>query len=123
MTVESKRDGFIDLSQCLKSFRVAICRAQIDGAFRCSDREAVEMGQYLLHKEGLFVGSSSCVNCVGAAKAAQLLPSGSTVVTILCDSGERHLSKFHDPDYLRSVGLEPSAACDSLDFICHEERG
>lgn len=92
-------------------------RAQIDGAFRCSDREAVEMARYLLRNDGFFVGSSSAVNCVGAVKAARTLPNGSTVVTILCDSGERHLSKFQNFDYLRKAGLEPRASGRSLDFV------
>lgn len=92
-------------------------RARIDTAVRCSDREAVEMSRYLLRNDGIFVGSSSCVHCVGAVKAARALPKGSTVVTILCDSGERHLSKFYSAKYLRSVGLEPSAEGSSLDFI------
>ncbi len=77
-------------------------RAKIDGAFRCSDREAVEMAAYLLRNDGLFVGSSSAVNCVGAVKVARTLPPGSTVVTLLCDGGQRHLSRFHNPEVSRS---------------------
>lgn len=43
--------------------------AQIDGAFHCSDREAVEMSSFLVCNDGLFLGSSSAVNCVGAVSA------------------------------------------------------
>ncbi len=89
----------------------------MDGALKCSDLEAVEMGQYLLRNEGLFVGSSSAVNCVGAVKAARRLPPGSTIVTVLCDSGERHVSKFHDRSFLRDAGLSPSATGRTLDFV------
>lgn len=91
--------------------------AEIDGAFHCSDREAVEMAAYLLHNDGLFLGSSSAVNCVGAVKAALKLGPGSTIVTILCDGGQRHLSKFHSPQYLDSVGLRPSGRSASLSFV------
>ncbi|KAJ9515563.1 hypothetical protein QJQ45_021677, partial [Haematococcus lacustris] len=95
-----------------------------------SDREAVEMAAYLLRNDGLFVGSagskdvklgactnesacyfalrsSAAMNCVGAVKAARRLGPGHTVVTILCDGGARHLSKFHNPEYLRQMGLLP----------------
>ena len=77
------------------------------------------MSRYLLRQEGLFVGSSSAVNCVGAVKAAAQLPKGSTIVTLLCDGGQRHLSKFHNDEYLDRVGLAPKSNGEDLDFIEH----
>lgn len=56
------------------------------------------------------------MNCVGAVRVAQTLGPGHTIVTILCDSGMRHLSKFHDPKYLAQYGLSPTAAV-ALEFI------
>ena len=47
-----------------------------------------------MEKDGIFVGSSSAVNCVAAVVTALKMPKDSRVVTILCDSGTRHLSKF-----------------------------
>jgi cysteine synthase len=47
-----------------------------------------------VEKDGIFVGSSSAVNCVAAVATAMNMPKGSRIVTILCDSGTRHLSKF-----------------------------
>lgn len=79
--------------------------AIIDDAVQCSDQEAVDMAQFLLSNEGLYVGSSSAVNCVGAVKVARQLGRGKTVVTILCDSGHRHTSKFHNAQYLAGQGL------------------
>lgn len=73
------------------------------------------MYRFLLKKDGLFVGSSSAMNCVGAVRVAQTLGPGHTIVTILCDSGMRHLSKFHDPDYLSLYGLTPTAI--GLEFL------
>ncbi|PSC75522.1 cysteine synthase 2 [Micractinium conductrix] len=92
-------------------------RAKVDGAFKGSDREAVEMAQYLLRNEGLFVGSSAAMNCVGAVKVARALGSGHTIVTVLCDGGHRHLSKFHSPAYLAESGLTPEAAGRGLGFV------
>ncbi|GAV68804.1 PALP domain-containing protein [Cephalotus follicularis] len=89
--------------------------AKLDGAFRGTDKEAVEMSRFLLKNDGLFLGSSSAMNCVGAVRVAQSLGPGHTVVTILCDSGMRHLSKFYDSQYLALYELTPTAT--RLEFL------
>ncbi|GMN62321.1 hypothetical protein TIFTF001_031400 [Ficus carica] len=89
--------------------------AKLDGAFRGTDREAVEMSKYLLKNDGLFLGSSSAMNCVGAVRVARAIGPGHTIVTILCDSGMRHLSKFHSAEYLSQFGLTPKAT--GLEFL------
>lgn len=71
--------------------------------------------RFLLKNDGLFIGSSSAMNCVGAVRVAKLLGPGHTIVTILCDSGMRHLSKFCNPGYLSKYGLTPSAK--ALEFL------
>lgn len=58
------------------------------------------------------------MNCVGAVRLAQSLGPGYTIVTILCDSGLRHLTKFHNAQYLSDHGLTShysSTVC--LDFL------
>lgn len=91
----------------------------LSGAFRCDDREAVEMSRYLARRDGLFLGSSSCVNIVGAAKLARRLGPGHRVVTIACDSGVRHLSKFWSAEYVEKHGLKPEKYVrdDPFDFL------
>ena len=81
-------------------------QASVDAALRGTDQEAVDMARHLLQEDGLFVGSSSAMNCVGAVKVAQRLGPGHTIVTVLCDGGSRHLSKFHSPSYLEAAGLQ-----------------
>lgn len=78
---------------------------QLAGAARVSDREAVLMARYLRAREGLWVGSSSAINAAAATKLARALGPGHTVVTVLCDGGHRHLSKFWSDEYLAGVGL------------------
>jgi len=56
-----------------------------------STEEALEMARRLAHEEGLSVGASSGANVVAALSLAQTVPSGSLIVTILCDRGERYL--------------------------------
>ncbi|EPE10225.1 cysteine synthase 2 [Ophiostoma piceae UAMH 11346] len=67
----------------------------IDDAVSVTDKQACLMARWLVENEGIFAGSSSAVNCVAAVKTALTLPPGSRVVTVLCDSGLRHLSKFY----------------------------
>jgi len=53
--------------------------------------DAQEMVRRLALEEGLLVGTSSGANVFAALRLARTLPSGSVVVTILCDGGERYL--------------------------------
>lgn len=103
----------IGINRLTKNFMMA----KLDGAYRGTDKEAVEMSRFLLRSDGLFVGSSSAMNCVGAVRLAQALGPGHTIVTILCDNGMRHLSKFYSPRYLADLGLTPSAT--GLEFLDH----
>lgn len=93
----------------------------ITHAFRGTDLEAVEMAYYLLRNDGLFVGSSSAMNCVGAVKMARMLGPGHVIVTALCDSGQRGLSKLYNPQFLEARGLTPSHQGRALDFVLDAE--
>lgn len=63
------------------------------------------MARWLLERDGLFLGSSAAMNCVGAVKAARRLGRGHTIVTLLCDSGSRHITRFWSREYLEAHGL------------------
>ncbi len=54
------------------------------------------MLQVLDEERRVICRSSSAMNCVGAVFIAQMLGPGHTIVTILCDSGARHFSKFQN---------------------------
>jgi cysteine synthase len=60
---------------------------------RVSTEEAAAMSLRLAREEGLFGGTSTGGNVVAARRVAERLPAGSTIVTILCDSGTKYLSK------------------------------
>ena len=97
----------------------AIARPHLDGAFRSTDREAIEMAYYLLRNEGLWVGPSAALNVCGAvhlARKLKLTPDH-TVVTILCDSGERYKNTTFNSAWQKEKGLEPVATGTSLSFI------
>ncbi|KAJ4295950.1 Cysteine synthase 2 [Collariella sp. IMI 366227] len=79
-------------------------RGLIDDAVKVTDEQACRMARWLVEHDGIFIGSSSAVNCVAAVVTALKMPKGSRVVTILCDSGTRHLSKFWK--HIAALGLE-----------------
>ncbi|KAI8954959.1 cysteine synthase-like protein [Xylaria longipes] len=87
-------------------------RDLIDDAVKVTDEQACKMARWLVEHDGIFVGSSSAVNCVAAVVAAMSLPEGSRVVTILCDSGTRHLSKLWKK--IGEMGLEDEPKPDNL---------
>ena len=62
-----------------------------DESVEVATEDAQEMVRRLALEEGLLVGTSSGANVFAALRLAQSLPSGSVVVTILCDGGERYL--------------------------------
>ena len=59
----------------------------------------------LLEHEGLCMGGSTGINVAGAIRMAKDLGPGHTIVTILCDYGNRYQSKLFNPDFLREKGL------------------
>lgn len=66
----------------------------IDDSVRVTDEQAIKMARFLSSNDGLFVGSSTCINAIATVKIAQNAKPGSKLVMIACDSGSRHLSKF-----------------------------
>ena len=78
---------------------------QIDKAYRITDDEALKVLFDLVQHEGLCLGGSAGVNVAGAIRLARDLGPGHTIVTILCDYGNRYQSKLYNPEFLRSKDL------------------
>jgi cysteine synthase A len=89
--------------------------APVDDALRVDDKTMVEMAYWLLREEGLYVGGSAALNVAGAARYAKTLPAGSTVVTILCDGGDRYRSRLWNAAWLAENDCTPSAT--DLSFL------
>jgi cysteine synthase A len=79
--------------------------APIDDAFQVTDEEALPVVFDLLKYEGLCLGGSSGINVAGAIKLAKKMGPGHTIVTILCDYGQRYQSKLFNPKFLRERNL------------------
>jgi cysteine synthase A len=82
-----------------------VAEALVDHAWSVSDREALPYLFDLLQHEGLCLGGSSAINIAGAVKLARELGPGHTIVTILCDYGNRYKSKLFDPVFLHNKDL------------------
>jgi cysteine synthase A len=67
-------------------------RAVIDEIVQVKDEDAMAMALRLAREEGLLVGISAGANVWAAVILAERLGASRTVVTILCDTGERYLS-------------------------------
>ncbi|HEX3982472.1 MAG TPA: cysteine synthase A [Rhizomicrobium sp.] len=79
--------------------------APIDDAFQIPDEEALPILFDLLEHEGLCLGGSSGINIAGAIRMAKQMGPGHTIVTVLCDYGNRYQSKLFNPDFLRTKNL------------------
>ncbi|KAB0268221.1 PLP-dependent cysteine synthase family protein [Microvirga brassicacearum] len=58
-----------------------------------STEEASAMTMRLAREEGLFAGTSTGANVVAALRLAEQLGPGATIVTIMCDTGMKYLSR------------------------------
>jgi cysteine synthase A len=80
----------------------------IDDAYRVTDQSALSVVYQLLREEGIFVGLSSGINVAGAYRLAKEGGPGQVIVTLLCDSGIRYLSKTFNNEWLRAHDLDPN---------------
>ena len=78
---------------------------EVDRAYQIPDSEALPYVFDLLEHEGLCLGGSSGINVAGAVRLARDLGPGKTIVTILCDYGNRYQSKLFSPQFLSAKGL------------------
>ena len=77
----------------------------VDHAYNISDAEGLPIVFDLLQDEGLCMGLSSGINVAGAIRMAKDMGPGHTIVTILCDYGQRYQAKVYNPEFLKEKGL------------------
>ena len=81
--IQGLADGFIPALVNLQ---------EVDQILQVSTAQARQRAQQLAVEEGLLVGISAGANVLAAEQMARRLGPGHTVVTVLCDRGERYLS-------------------------------
>jgi cysteine synthase A len=77
----------------------------VDMPFNIPDAEALPLIFDLLRDEGLCMGGSTGINIAGAIRMAKEMGPGHTIVTILCDYGNRYQSKIFNPKFLKAMNL------------------
>jgi cystathionine beta-synthase len=78
----------------------------LDDFITVSDRDSFNMARRLTREEGLFVGGSTGTIVTVALQVARAADDpDALVVAILCDTGERYLSKMYNDEWLRANGF------------------
>lgn len=87
-------------------------------AYTVTDKESFDAVRDLLKDEGILAGSSSGTLISAAIKYCREQTTPKRVVTIVCDSGNKYLSKMYNDYWLLDQGLTKRNAYDDLrDFI------
>ena len=77
----------------------------IDEGVQVSDVDAFATARVLARRTGLLVGGSSGGAIHVALRRLAALPAGSTVVTLVCDAGEKYLDTIFNDDWMRERQL------------------
>lgn len=77
----------------------------IDEIINVTDKESFHASRDLTKKEGIFCGGSTGTIVHVALKVAKELDENALVVFIVCDIGERYLSKHHSDEWMREKRL------------------
>ncbi len=77
----------------------------IDEIINITDKESFHTSRRLTREEGIFCGGSTGTNLAAALRVAKDLDEKGVVVFIVCDTGERYLSKHHSDEWMREKRL------------------
>jgi cystathionine beta-synthase len=88
------------------------------------DRTAMNLARRLTREEGLFVGGSSgLIAHVALEIAREVDDPDACVVFILCDTGERYLSKVFSDDWMRENRMLEPSRVSAADVVVGKEDG
>jgi cystathionine beta-synthase len=76
----------------------------VSKAYAIPDPESFAHARELLHAEGVLAGSSSGTLLAAALRHCRAQANPSRVVSLVCDSGAKYLSKVFNPTYLAQEG-------------------
>ncbi len=73
----------------------------VDEIINVTDRDAFQTARRLAREEGIFCGGSTGTIAWAALQLARGLNKDAVVIFIVCDTGERYLSKFHSDEWMK----------------------
>lgn len=79
--------------------------SRVKKAYTIPDREAFQIARELLAKEGILAGSSSGTLIAAALRYCQAQSEPKRVVTFVCDSGNKYLSKMYNDYWMLDQGF------------------
>ena len=109
-----------------EDFLPPICDlSRVKHAYSIPDKEAFQACRELLKKEGILAGTSSGTLLAGALRYCRVQKSEKRVVSLVCDSGNKYLSKVYNDFWMLDQGmLERPRSGDLRDLISrrHADR-
>ncbi len=94
--------------------------SHVKTAYTIPDKEALLTARELLAKEGILAGSSSGTLIAAALRYCRAQTKPKRVVTLVCDSGNKYLSKMFNDFWMLDQGfLERERTHDLRDLISH----
>lgn len=76
----------------------------VDEVIRVTDAECFQYARDLVRTEGIYTGGSSGGAVAACVKLAERLDEEVNIVTIMCDSASRYLTKIFDDEWMRENG-------------------
>ena len=95
----------------------------IDKIINISDQVSFKYARLLTKEEGIFSGGSTGTIVAGMLQVAAELDENAVVVFIVCDTGERYLTKVHSNEWLRDKGLISNRTKTLKDIIEAKRHG
>ncbi|WP_280269498.1 PLP-dependent cysteine synthase family protein [Nocardia wallacei] len=88
----------------------AVDYSLLDEGVKVSDVEAFAAARAVARRLGLLIGGSAGGSVHAALTRLEEFPAGSTVVTIVCDGGEKYLDTVFDDDWMNDRDLLDESA-------------
>jgi len=95
----------------------------IDKIINISDQDSFKYARLLTKEEGIFSGGSTGTIVAGMLQVAAELDENAVIVFIVCDTGERYLTKFHSNEWLRDKRLISNGTKTLKDIVEAKRQG